>query len=35
MKKEAWVAEFGEPSVENPNVVDLIKADPRRDRLYW
>ena len=28
MKKEAWVAEFGEPSVENPNVVDLIKADP-------
>ena len=28
MKKEAWVAAFGEPSVENPNVVDLIKADP-------
>ena len=28
MKKEAWVAEFGERSVENPNVVDLIKADP-------
>ena len=28
MKKEAWVAEFGERSVENPNVVDLIKVDP-------
>ena len=28
MKKEAWDAEFGEPSVENPNVVDLIKVDP-------
>ena len=28
MKKEAWGAEFGERSVENPNVVDLIKVDP-------
>ena len=28
MKKEAWGAEFGERSVENPNVVDLIKLDP-------
>ena len=28
MKKEEWVAEFGEPSVENPNIVDLIEVDP-------
>ncbi|MDA0815905.1 MAG: hypothetical protein O2930_13770 [Acidobacteria bacterium] len=28
MTREEWVAEFGEPSVENPNIVDLIEVDP-------
>ena len=28
MTREQWIAEFGEPSVENPSVVDLIELDP-------
>jgi hypothetical protein len=28
MTREQWVAEFGEPSVENPAIVDLIEVDP-------
>lgn len=26
--REQWIAEFGEPSVENPSIVDLIEVDP-------
>lgn len=26
--REQWIAEFGEPGVENPNIVDLIEVDP-------
>ena len=25
--REQWIAEFGEPSVENPSIVDLIEVD--------
>ena len=28
MTREQWLAEFGEPSVENPAIVDLIEVDP-------
>jgi hypothetical protein len=28
MTREQWIAEFGEPSVENPAIVDLIEVDP-------
>ena len=28
MTREQWIAEFGEPSVENPSIVDLIELDP-------
>ena len=28
MTREEWIAEFGEPSVENPATVDLIEVDP-------
>ena len=28
MTREQWIAEFGEPSVENPSIVDLIEVDP-------
>ena len=27
MTREQWIAEFGEPSVENPAIVDLIEVD--------
>jgi hypothetical protein len=33
MTREEWVAEFGEPSVENPNIVDLIEVDPASGRV--
>ena len=26
--REQWIAEFGEPGVENPSIVDLIEVDP-------
>ena len=28
MTREEWIAEFGEPGVENPNTVDLIEVEP-------
>ena len=28
MTRKQWIAEFGEPSVENPSIVDLIELDP-------
>ena len=28
LTREQWIAEFGEPSVENASIVDLIEADP-------
>jgi hypothetical protein len=28
MTREQWIAEFGEPGVENPSIVDLIEVDP-------
>jgi len=28
MTREQWIAEFGEPGVENPSTVDLIEVDP-------
>ena len=26
--REQWIAEFGEPGVQNPSIVDLIEVDP-------
>ena len=31
--RDEWVSEFGEPSVENPNVVDLIEVDPESGQV--
>ena len=28
MSRGQWIAEFGEPGVENPSIVDLIEVDP-------
>ena len=33
MTREEWIAEFGEPSVENPNIVDLIEVDPESGQV--
>jgi hypothetical protein len=33
MTREQMVAEFGEPGVENPMVIDLISLDPTTDRV--
>src|SRR5215467_7510964 len=33
MTKEQMVAEFGEPGVENPKVVDLIIVDPATNKV--
>jgi hypothetical protein len=33
MTREQMVAEFGEPGVQNPKLVDLIEADPKADKV--
>lgn len=33
MTREQMVAEFGEPGVQNPRIVDLIELDPSSDRV--
>lgn len=33
MTREEWIAEFGEPGVENPNIVDLIEVDSASGRV--
>jgi hypothetical protein len=33
MTKEQMIAEFGEPGVENPKVIDLITADPATNKV--
>ena len=33
MSREEWIAEFGEPSVENPNIVDLIEVAPESGQV--
>jgi hypothetical protein len=33
MTREQMVAEFGEPGVQNPSVIDLITVDPASGRL--
>ena len=33
MTRKEWIAEFGEPSVENPSVVDLIEVDPASGKV--
>jgi hypothetical protein len=33
MTREQMIAEFGEPGVENPKIVDLIEVDTRADEV--
>jgi hypothetical protein len=33
MTREQMVAEFGEPGVENPKLMDLIELDPASDKV--
>ena len=33
MTREQMVAEFGEPGVENPKIMDLIEVDPASDKV--
>ena len=33
MTREQMVAEFGEPGVENPKLMDLITVDPQSDKV--
>jgi hypothetical protein len=33
MTRKEWIAEFGEPNVENASVVDLIELDPASDQV--
>ena len=33
MTREQMIAEFGEPGVQNPKIIDLIEIDPFSDKV--